>query len=414
VSEVPPYLTENAADSAFARERFFMRAQALFYARIALLAIGLCLLLVPAWRTAFHVDSTGTITVYLLMVSYSAANYVVLGRERLGAVITYITLCFDLGALVYLTVVSGGLHSPLLPTELLFTVLFVMLFPRPIAIVPPLLTFPIVAKIQEILTDGFFLTEDLFLLVWYSLINCIMVYVIVYLHSRDEMKHQEIMRLQRSLKDLAVAEERTRLAREIHDGLGGSLSSLILQAEYLQGLARDEPMRSEIAELKMQAEESIDELRRSLTMMRDDFDLVRGVEDACRKFEARSRGLTVTFVRVGREKTISSEAALTLFRVLQESLANVARHARATRATVTLRFSETECELSVHDDGQGFDCSARPPPGHYGLLNMGERAQRIGGVARVESTPGAGTIISLAVPLAMPALPLSTFPAQAA
>ena len=64
------------------------------------------------------------------------------------------------GVLVYLVVVSGGLQSPLLPTQLLFTTLFVMLFPRPIAIVPPLLTFPVVAKIQEILSNGQFSSTD--------------------------------------------------------------------------------------------------------------------------------------------------------------------------------------------------------------------------------------------------------------
>jgi signal transduction histidine kinase len=387
-------------DETFARERFLMRARALFFARAALLGIGLCILLVPAWRTIFQVDSLGTIGAYLVMVAYSAANYVLLERGRLGAVITYLTLCFDLGALLYLIIVTGGLHSPLLATELLFTTLFVTLFPRPIAIVPPLLTFPVVAKIQEMLTNGAFYTEDLFLLIWYSLINCIVVYVVVYLHTRDEMKHREILRLQQSLKEMAVIEERTRLAREIHDGLGGSLSSLIIQTEYLQGLAREEPLRSEIGELKLQAEESIDELRRALTMMRDDFDLVRGVEDACRKFESRQRGLVLSFLRVGRERQISSESALTVFRVLQESLANIVKHSKATQVSVTLRFTDTECELIVQDNGQGFDCAKPPPIGHYGLLNMGERAQRVGGSARVESAPGAGTIVTLAVPLA--------------
>ena len=377
-----------------------MRARALFFARAALLGIGLCTLLVPAWRTTFHVDSPGTVAAYVLMVAYSVANYLLLEKGKFGAVITYLTLCLDLGALLYLIVVTGGLHSPLLATELLFTTLFVTLFPRPIAIVPPLLTFPIVAKIQEILTNGAFYTEDLFLLIWYSLINCIVVYVVVYLHTRDEMKHREILRLQRSLKELAVVEERARLAREIHDGLGGSLSSLIIQAEYLQGLARDEQLRAEITDLKLQAEESIDELRRALTMMRDDFDLVRGVEDACRKFESRQRGLTLSFLRVGRDRAISSESALTVFRVLQECLANIVKHSKATRVSVTLRFTDTECELIVQDDGQGFDLAKPPPIGHYGLLNMGERAQRVGGMAKVESAPGAGTIVTLAVPLA--------------
>lgn len=390
-----------------------MRARALFYARLALLSIGLGLLVLPGWSRAFHVGAGRSIAVYLVMVAYSAANYVFVERPRIGGVLTFVTLCCDLVALVYLIMLSGGLQSPLLPTQLLFTTLFVMLFPTPLAIIPPLLTFPVVAKIQELLSEGNFTSTDLFVLVWYSAVNCIVVYVVVYLHSREEIQHKEVRRLQQSVKDLAVAEERTRLAREIHDGLGGSLSSLIMQAEYLQGLARDDAkLRAEIGELKSQGEESIEELRRALSLMRDDFDLVRGIEDACRKFEARSRGLQVTFARVGRERVVSSEAALTLFRVLQESLANVANHAAASRAEVTLRFEEQTCELSVRDDGHGFDASRPPPPGHYGLLNMSERAQRVGGRSRVESTIGEGTRVSLTVPVSgAPPLPVVPTPA---
>lgn len=376
-----------------------MRARALFYARLALLFIGLGILVVPAWKDFFEIETLRGLVVYMVMVAYSAVNYVVLDTPKLGSRLTFVSLCMDLIVLVYLVVVSGGLQSPLLPTQLLFTTLFVMLFPRPLAVIPPLLTFPVVAKIQEILSEGWFTSQDLFLLIWYSAINCVIVYVMVYLNTREETKHREILRLQRSLKDYAVTQERTRLAREIHDGLGGTLSSLIIQAEYLQSLASDDSLRSEIGELKSSAEESIEELRRSLTMMRDDFDLVRGVEDACRKFEARTPGLAIGFHREGKEVPVSPEAALTVFRVLQESLANVAKHARGSRVDVTLRFDGDTCSLLVADDGQGFDTGKSSPVGHYGLLNIRERAQRIGGTASVESSPGQGTRVSLRVPL---------------
>lgn len=387
-------------EEQFSRDRFLMRARALFYARLALLALGLGILVVPAWKAAFGIDTPGPIVVYLVMVAYSAVNYVFLERPKLGSVLTFVTLSCDLIVLVYLVVSSGGLQSPLLPTQLLFTMLFVMLYPRPLAVIPPLLTFPVVAKIQESLSEGHFDSNDLFFLVWYSAINCIVIYVVVYLNWREELKHREILRLQRSLQELAVVEERTRLAREIHDGLGGTLSTLILQAEYLQSLSQDARMLSEIGELKTQAEEAIEELRRSLKMMRDDFDLVRAVEEVCAKFEGRTRGLAVSFAQDGRERTVAGDAALTLFRVLQESLANVAKHAKASRVDVTLHFSDDACELVVKDDGQGFDASRPPPAGHYGLLNMNERAQRFGGRAKVDSAAGQGTRVSLRVPLA--------------
>lgn len=386
-------------DADYARDRFLMRARALFYARLALLTIGLGILVVPAWKATFGIVTPAPIAVYMVMVAYSAVNYVFLERRQLGTALTFVTLCLDLFVLVYLVMTSGGLKSPLLPTQLLFTMLFVMLFPHPLAVIPPLLIFPIVAKIQQILNDGQFESDDLFFLVWYTAVNCIVIYVVVYLNWRDELKHKEIVRLERSLASMAVVEERTRLAREIHDGLGGTLSSLILQAEYLQSMAADDAMKAEIADLKAQAEESIEELRRSLKMMRDDFDLVRAVQEVCGKFEARHRGLAVTFRQDGRERPVASDVALTLFRVLQESLANVVKHAKASHVDVVLAFSDEGCELRVADDGQGFEAAKPPPVGHYGLLNMNERAHHSGGTAKVESAPGQGTRVYLQVPL---------------
>lgn len=279
-------------DSDFARERFLMRARALFFARVALLTMGLGILLVPPWKALFQVDSILPIALYMGMVAYSAANYVLLDRVKVGKVVTFVTLCQDLTALVYLIAVSGGMHSPLLPTQLLFTMMFVMLFPRPWAVVPPLLTFPIVAYIQQEREVGSFGAGDLFLLLWYCVINCIVLSLVLYLHTREEMKHREILRLQASLGEMAVIDERTRLAREIHDGLGGTLSSLILQVEYIQGMSMDEPLRRELGELKTQAEESIDELRRALTLMRDDFHCPRrrGRLPQVRDARARTEG----------------------------------------------------------------------------------------------------------------------------
>lgn len=385
-------------ESGFVRQRFLVRARSLFFARLALLAIGLLIFVIPDWAETFRLTTVKPLSVYLVMVAYSAANYVFVERPRLGPVLTFITLCLDLCALVYLVATSGGLQSPLLPTQLLFTTLFVLLFPRPLAIIPPLLTFPVVAQIERVLGEVDFTSTDVFVLIWYSVVNSVLVYVIVYLNTQEEQKHRENQRLQESVRDLAVAEERARLSREIHDGLGGSLSSLILQSEYIHTLAPEGELRSEIAELKLQAEESIEELRRSLTLMREDFDLIRGMEDACRRFEQRQRGLVVSFETVGKERPISSEAALTLFRVLQESLTNVARHAEASSASVRLSFEFESCVLTVQDDGIGFDHDSSPEPGHYGLLNMQERAKRIGGSWRVQSQKGKGTVVHLEVP----------------
>src|SRR5207237_338371 len=119
-----------------------------------------------------------------VMVAYSAANYVFLPRKKLGKVLTFATLCADLCVLVWLVSMTGGLRSPLLAAQLLFTTLFVVLFPTPLAVVPPLLTFPVVAKLDQLLGGHPVVQVDIFILLWYSAINCILVYVMVEYQSR--------------------------------------------------------------------------------------------------------------------------------------------------------------------------------------------------------------------------------------
>lgn len=400
---------------AFHEDRFLTRARALFYARLAFLVLGLGVIGVPAWSHAFGIRAPTSFAVYLAMIAYSGANYLLLPRRNLGKPVTFATLCLDLCVLVWLVSLTGGLHSPLLAAQLLFTTLFVVLFPTPLAVVPPLLTFPVVAKLDQLLGGHAVAQIDLFILLWYSAINCILVYVMVYLNERDRVKHRELQKLSQQIRELAVVEERNRLAGEIHDGLGGVLSSVVIQSEYLlnmidgsevrarlsgDGAARAAilpTIRKEISDLHAAAEESIDELRRSLRMMKEDFDLVATLQDYCRLSSARHR-LEVSFSCEGRERQVGPESALALFRVLQESLTNVSKHCgQGTAVEVTLGFAPGEARLRVTDRGPGFALQGAGRDGHYGLANMRERANKVGGEIVIRSEPGQGTTIGLKV-----------------
>ncbi|HEX4381935.1 MAG TPA: ATP-binding protein, partial [Myxococcales bacterium] len=208
---------------------------------------------------------------------------------------------------------------------------------------------------------------------------------------------------------------RNRLAREIHDGLGGVLSSVVIQSEYLLNMIDGSEVRSrlagndearaailptirkELAELHGAAEDSMDELRRSLRMMKEDFDLVATLEDYCRLASTRHR-LDVRFARTGSERFVGPESALALFRVLQEALTNVAKHCpQGTLVEVTLTFKRGQAHLRIEDRGPGFVVDGGPRDGHYGLANMRERANKVAGEIRVASEPGKGTCIDLAV-----------------
>lgn len=386
------------AAQSWLRDRFIARARALFYARMVFLSLGLLILAVPVWRTYFGFSPLA-FGMYFFMLLYSVANYLALGHPRLGSVITYLTLLIDLVVMVIVVakpMTGGGLANPLLASQLLFTTLFALLFPKPLAILPPLLALPIVTRIDQLLNRTPTAIEILTLL-WYLALNFIIIYVLVYLNQRETSAHLEVSELQQDLRDLAVVEERNRLAREIHDGLGASLSSLIIQSEYLGSIASEPALLKEIGEIKASAEEAIEELRRSLRMMREDFDLGQGVEDYVKTFAERTQ-LPVHFERSGELGKLAPESSLALFRVLQELLTNALKHAKAKRVDVRLSLLPERVQLSVKDDGQGFDPQAKRP-GHYGLINLQERANKVGATVEVDARPGAGVHVTFSVPI---------------
>jgi signal transduction histidine kinase len=347
---------------AFSEDRFQTRARALFYARIAFLALGLGALAVKPWSRVFDVGRA-PIWIYLSMIACSAA---LLSGKRIGR-LTFVTLCADLCVLVLVVGLTGGLRSRLLGAQLLFTALFVVL--------------------------------DL----------------MVYLNERDRRQHREVQKLSHALREMAVVEERNRLSREIHDGVGGVLSSVVIQSEYLLNMIDGSEVRSrlagnsearaaiiptirkELSDLHAAAEDSMDELRRALRMMREDFDLVATLGEYCRIASARHR-LDVQFSCGGEAQPVASASALALFRVLQEAVTNVAKHCgKGTAVDVMLDFMPGEARLRIQDSGDGFSPAEGAREGHYGLANMRERANKVGGRLRLTSAPGNGTRIELAV-----------------
>jgi signal transduction histidine kinase len=390
-------ISAEQAAASWEQDRFVARARALFYARLVFLTLGLAILAVPEWSLYFGFR-TFSFAGYFAMLLYSVANYMVIDHPRAGRWVTYITLCCDLLIVVVLInkpQVGGGLQSPLLGTQLIFTTFFAILFPKPIAILPSMLALPITARLDLLLNREVTAVEVLTLL-WYSALNFTIVYVLVYLSEREAASHREVVELQDNLREMAVVEERSRLAREIHDGLGASLSSMIIQAEFILGLAKDDSLRSEIQELKSTAEESIEELRRNLQMMREDFELTQGLEDYVKTFGDRTQ-VDLRFERSGLPRKLSPDAQLALFRILQECLSNAVKHAQPGQVQVKLDYGLDTVHLSVRDDGKGFD-PKQTPRGHYGLLNMRERAMKLGGTLIVDSAPGHGTRVSFSLP----------------
>jgi signal transduction histidine kinase len=392
----------GAREAQRLKERFLTRATAVFYARIALLALGLGVLLVPSWQRSFAIAGPWPWVLFACGIAWAYACQVFAPHPLQGRRVMFVTLVLDLGVLFLLIARSGGLASPAMGVQLLFVIFFALLFPNPIAILPPLLVLPGVVMSSLLEHGGF--GDAVMRVAWMAALNCVAVYVIVYLTAREEKQTREILELEQSLRKLGIVEERNRIARDIHDGLGASLSGVIIQAEYLLTLTKkDEDLQSEVKELKTGAEEAIDEVRRAVSMWRDDFILVPQLENMCTTFTSRHK-IPVEIKVTGESPPMAEGQELGVFRILQECLTNIAKHAGAKKVVVDVSFAPDSVLLRIVDDGAGFDPS-KTPKNHYGLINMKERARKANGEVSIDSSPGRGTRVELRV---KPTKPVAT------
>ena len=218
-----------------------------------------------------------------------------------------------------------------------------------------------------------------------------------------EQAHRELEAYAAQVQALTLTAERQRLARELHDTLAQGLASLIVRLEAVDAqLARGRTERAqELVSLSMQR------ARATLAEARLAIDDLRGADsgDFAGRFQEeveRFRELTGVpcDLEMGGLPELSAEEQETLLRMVRESLTNVARHAQASRTLVAARTRDTLLEVAVQDNGRGFDpASTAGRDGHYGLAGLKERAQAVGGVVEITSTPGVGTLVKLALPL---------------
>jgi signal transduction histidine kinase len=194
--------------------------------------------------------------------------------------------------------------------------------------------------------------------------------------------------------------ERARLARELHDETGQALTSILLGLKPLEQAATTDEARAAVADVRELVVSTLQSVRRLAVELRpsalDHFGLAAAVERLAETFREQS-GLTVDLeTQVGSER-LTSEAETTLYRVIQEGLTNIVKHARATRVSILLQRKDTTVVAVVEDDGAGFDPSTTREDA-LGLAGMRERVSLAGGRLQVESTPGSGTTLVAEVP----------------
>jgi two-component system CheB/CheR fusion protein len=227
-------------------------------------------------------------------------------------------------------------------------------------------------------------------------------------HQRSEEVRQNL------LQQLVTAqeEERRRVARELHDQLGQDLAGLILGLKALQdAVIQDAVVADRVRQLQALATQIGQEVRTLAVQLRpavlDDLGLTIALSNYVEQWSARTQ-IAADLHSTGLDSPEYTRLPLavesTLYRLVQESLTNILKHAEAQQVSIILARSAEEVRLIVEDDGVGFDIAsmrARPPAQQrLGLVGMDERVAQLGGKLLIESTPGTGTAVFVTLPLA--------------
>jgi PAS domain S-box-containing protein len=216
-------------------------------------------------------------------------------------------------------------------------------------------------------------------------------------------EHEELLRALSAHHDSVREGERAHIAREIHDEMGQALTALKMDLSVL-GLesGKSAPRVAErIRELKGQVDGIIQLVRDVATSLRPaalDLGILAGIEWLVDEFQKRS-GIPCR-VRVENDQiALADDRSIVLFRILQESLTNISRHANARSVEISLRRDATHIRLDVKDDGRGFDTEAAQKKKTFGLLGIRERVIMLHGELSITSVPGEGTQVSVSIPI---------------
>lgn len=205
-------------------------------------------------------------------------------------------------------------------------------------------------------------------------------------------------------REAGVQDERQRMAREIHDTLAQGLTGIVTQLEAADAATCEDDVRDRLRIARGLARESLREARRSVDALRPEpleaAQLPEAITDLATRWSETS-GVRVRQETTGATRPLLPDVEVAIFRVAQEALANVAKHAVATTVGITLSYMDDVVVLDVRDDGRGFDLPDRGNGG-FGLTAMEQRVRRVSGTLTVESAPDEGTALSASVP-AIPA-----------
>ncbi len=217
---------------------------------------------------------------------------------------------------------------------------------------------------------------------------------------QERAMRQRLRRLSAHLEEVKDS-ERKAIAREIHDDIGGLLTSLTFDLAWLQNHAPDDKVRDRLQNMSAllgEARGSVQRILRELRPPMLELGVVAALEWQAQDF-TRRHGIPCHFISNRENIVVSEGISSTLFRVCQEALTNIAKHAQAKAVNLEVFVDTSNITLEITDDGVGLDEGSLSKAGSYGLLGMRERAAGLDGWLEVNSAPGRGTGVMLSLPL---------------
>lgn len=234
-----------------------------------------------------------------------------------------------------------------------------------------------------------------------------LVFVIVFtqLLTSEQTARKELAEANHKLREyavkveeLATAQERNRLAREIHDGLGHYLTAINIQIKAAQSLLTQDPAQAggALSNAQTLTQEALADVRRSISALRADPTTSKPLQETLAGLlaETRAAGVETQLEVEGAPRPLSPQVEFTLYRTAQEGLTNVRKHARAGRAGLLLAYRPGSVQLTVTDDGAG----AQDTGGGFGITGLRERVALLNGSLHVETSPGQGFRLSVELP----------------
>jgi len=210
--------------------------------------------------------------------------------------------------------------------------------------------------------------------------------------------NQKLRQYAAQAEQLATIQERNRLAREIHDGLGHYLTAINIQIKAAQAFIEQDPPQAKVALENAQnlSQEALADVRRSISELRSDPSTASPLPArlAALLEETRRAGIQTELKVQGAPEPLSPQVDFTLYRAAQEALTNVRKHASASHASLSLVYTENSLRLEVCDDGVG----AQQASGGFGLTGLEERVQLLGGALTVKTAPGQGFCLAVEIP----------------